>query len=63
MILIIDDDAAVLFRVVHKDLELLAGKRRAGGVIGVAQVDHVHGPVRQRRHKARHCKLVPAHGV
>ena len=48
---IVHNHGPVLPGVVHKGLQLVPGQGGAGGVVGVAQVNHIHRAVRQGRHK------------
>ena len=39
---VVEDDSLVFVGVVHPGLQLLLGSHGAGGVVGKAQVDHIH---------------------
>ncbi len=49
---IVDNQRAVLAGVVHPLRQLLAVQHRAGRIVGVAEINHIHRLVRQRGHEA-----------
>ena len=49
---IIDDEGPVAAGIVHPGSQSIPVQHRARGIVGIAQVDHIHVRLRQGRHEA-----------